>query len=65
MQVHDRPHGTPVLALAGGFTVCKTHAKPYTLCIHSFFTENGGIFKRATAWPVLQGGGCDSGSVHV
>ncbi|MHC5106595.1 hypothetical protein [Enterobacter ludwigii] len=38
MQVHDLPQGAPVLALAGEFSVGKTHAKPCTLCMHGFFT---------------------------
>ncbi len=33
MQVHDLPQGAPVLALAGEFSVGKTHAKPCTLCM--------------------------------
>ena len=37
MQVHDLPQGAPVLALAGGSSIGKTHAKPCTLCMHGFF----------------------------
>ena len=68
MQVHDRPQGAPVLALAGepvSLKLMQNHA-PYE-CM-AFIRKNGGfqgIFERTTARPVLRGGGCNSGSVQA
>lgn len=68
MQVHDRPQGAPVLALAGNSVSLKrmqNHAPMHAWLLYVKMEGFSGIFKRATALPVLHGGGCNSGSVQA
>ncbi len=68
MQVHDRPQGAPVLALAGDPVSVKrmqNHAPMHAWLLYVKMAGFSGIFKRTTARPVLHGGGCNSGSVRV
>lgn len=68
MQVHDRPQGTPVLALAGDSVSVKRMQNHAPYACMAFIRKNGGIFgifKRTTARPVLHGGGCNSDSVQA
>ena len=68
MQVHDRPQGAPVLALAGNSVSLKrmqNHAPMHAWLLYVKMAGFSGIFKRTTARPVLHGGGGNSGSVRV
>ncbi len=68
MQVHDLPQGAPVLALAGVPVSVKRMQNHAPYACMAFLGEKAGfsgIFERTTAWPVLHGGGCNSGSVRV
>lgn len=44
MQVHDRPQGTPVLALAGDPVSVKRMQKHEPYACMAFIRKNGGIF---------------------
>lgn len=44
MQVHDRPQGAPVLALAGGSVSLKRMQNHATYACMAFIHKNGGIF---------------------
>ncbi len=68
MQVHDRPQGAPVLALAGNSVSLKrmqNHAPMHAWLLYVKMAGFSGIFKRTTARPVLHGGGCNSDSVQA
>ncbi len=68
MQVHDRPQGTPVLALAGDSVSVKrmqNHAPYACMALIRKMAGFSGIFKQTVAQPVLRGGGCNSGSVQA
>lgn len=65
MQVHDRPQGAPVLALAGNSVSVERMQNYAPYACMAFIRKNGGIFKRTTARPVLHDGGYNSGSVQV
>lgn len=68
MQVHDRPQGAPVLALAGDPVSVKRMQNHAPYACMAFLREKAGfsgIFERTTARPALRVGGCNSGSVRV
>lgn len=68
MQVHDWSQGAPVLALAGNSVSLKrmqNHAPMHAWLLYVKMAGFSGIFKRATARPVLHGGRCNSGSVRA
>lgn len=68
MQMHDRPQGAPVLALARNSVSLKrmqNHAPMHAWLLYVKMAGFSGIFKRTTAQPVLHGGGCNSGSVQA
>jgi hypothetical protein len=44
MQVHDRPHGMPVLALAGDSVSVKRMQNHASYACMAFLRKNGGIF---------------------
>lgn len=44
MQVHDRPQGAPVLALAGNSVSVKRMQNHATYACMAFIRKNGGIF---------------------
>ncbi|EPK5053878.1 hypothetical protein MBN62_004712, partial [Klebsiella pneumoniae] len=68
MQVHDRPQGAPVLALAGdsvSVNACKAMHLMNAWLLYVKMEEFSGIFNRTTARPVQHDGGCNSGSVRA
>lgn len=68
MQVHDRPQGAPVLALAGDSVSVKrmqNHAPMHAWLLYGKTAGFSGIFESTTARPVLHDGECNSGSVQA
>lgn len=66
MQVHERPQGSPVLALTGDSARGKRMQNHAPYGSMAFFGKNSGIFGffwSATVRPVLHDGRCQSGSV--